>query len=53
MHVLTYGLGSSAREDVLKDIACRGNGIYYSVYASTIANKMASYFQVCIARLDG
>ena len=53
MHVLTYGLGEGAQADVLKDIACRGNGIYYSVTASTIANTMASYFQVCIARLDG
>jgi len=53
MHVLTYGLGEDANADVLKDIACRGNGIYYSVTESTIANTMASYFQVCIARLDG
>ena len=53
MHVLTYGLGSSARAVDLKAIACRGNGIYYSVTADTIANTMASYFQVCIARLDG
>jgi len=53
MHVLTYGLGSNAKADVLKDIACRGNGIYYSVTADTIANTMASYFQVCIARLEG
>ena len=53
MHVLTYGLGSGAKADDLKAIACRGNGIYYSVTASTIANTMASYFQVCIARLDG
>ena len=53
MHVLTYGLGSSARAVDLKAIACRGNGIYYSVTAITIANTMASYFQVCIARLDG
>ena len=53
MHVLTYGLGSNAKADVLKDIACRGNGIYYSVTAITLANTMASYFQVCIARLDG
>ena len=53
MHVLTYGLGSGAKADDLKAIACRGNGIYYSVTADTIANTMASYFQVCIARLDG
>ena len=55
MHVLTYGLGpiGNAAEVKLKDIACRGNGIYYSVTADTIANTMASYFQVRIARLDG
>ena len=53
MHVLTYGLGEGAKEDVLQAIACRGNGIYYSVTAITLANTMASYFQVCIARLDG
>ena len=53
MHVLTYGLGSGAKADDLKAIACAGNGIYYSVTADTIANTMASYFQVCIARLDG
>ena len=53
MHVLTYGLGSSARAVDLKAIACRGNGIYYSVTADTIANTMASYFQVRIARLEG
>ena len=53
MHVLTYGLGEGAKEDVLQAIACRGNGIYYSVTAITIANTMASYFQVCMARLDG
>ena len=53
MHVLTYGLGSGAKADDLKAIACRGNGIYYSVTADTIANTMASYFQVRIARLEG
>jgi len=53
MHVLTYGLGDNAKADVLKYIACRGNGIYYSVTADTIANTMASYFQVRIARLEG
>ena len=53
MHVLTYGLGEGAKADDLKAIACAGNGIYYSVTADTIANTMASYFQVRIARLDG
>ena len=46
MHVLTYGLGEFAKADDLKAIACAGNGIYYSVTADTIANTMASYFQV-------
>ena len=52
MHVLTYGLGSGAQAETLKEIACAGNGIYYSVTADTLANTMASYFQVWIARLD-
>ena len=53
MHVLTYGLGSGAKADDLKAIACAGNGIYYSVTKDTIANTMASYFQVWVARLVG
>ena len=53
MHVLTYGLGEGTKADDLKAIACAGNGIYYSVTKDTIANTMASYFQVWIARLDG
>ena len=53
MHLLTYGLGEGAKADVLKDIACGGKGVYYSVTKDTIANTMASYFQVWIARLDG
>ena len=53
VHVLTYGFGVDAKADDLKAIACAGNGIYYSVRPSTLANTMASYFQVRIARLDG
>ena len=53
MYLLTYGLGEGAKADDLKAIACAGNGIYYSVRPSTLANTMASYFQVRIARLDG
>ena len=53
MHLLTYGLGERAKADVLKDIACGGKGVFYSVTKDTIANTMASYFQVRIARLDG
>ena len=53
MHLLTYGLGEGAKADVLKDIACGGKGVYYSVTKDTISDKMASYFQVWIARLDG
>ena len=53
MHLLTYGLGEGAKADDLKAIACAGNGIYYSVRPSTLANTMASYFQVRIVRLDG
>ena len=53
MHVLTYGFGVDAKADDLKAIACAGNGIYYSVRPSTLANTMASYFQVRIVRLDG
>ena len=53
MHLLTYGLGEGAKADVLKDIACGGKGVYYSVTKDSISDKMASYFQVWIARLDG
>ena len=53
VHLLTYGFGVDAKADDLKAIACAGNGIYYSVRPSTLANTMASYFQVRIARLDG
>ena len=53
MHLLTYGLGEGAKADVLKDIACGGKGVYYSVTKDSISNAMASYFQVWIARLDG
>ena len=53
MHLLTYGLGERANADVLKDIACGGKGVFYSVTKDTIANTMASYFQVWVARLVG
>ena len=53
MYLLTYGLGEGAKADDLKAIACAGNGIYYSVTKDTIANTMASYFQVWVARLVG
>ena len=53
MHLLTYGLGESAKADVLKAIACGGKGVYYSVTTDNISNAMASYFQVWIARLNG
>ena len=53
MHLLTYGLGEGAKADVLKDIACGGKGVYYSVTKDTISDKMASYFQVWTARLHG
>ena len=53
MHLLTYGLGEGAKADVLKDIACGGKGVYYSVTKDSISNAMASYFQAWIARLDG
>jgi uncharacterized protein YegL len=52
MHLLTYGLGEGAKADVLKDIACGGKGVYYSVTKDTISDKMASYFQVLAPMLN-
>ena len=42
-----YALGSGAKKDILKRLACENEGISYAVStASMLANTMASYYKV-------
>ena len=52
VHLLTYALGSNAPSDILQEMACASGGIFYQVDTTTIADTMASYFQVLAPMLS-